>query len=253
MDLRHEIAPGARLKPGQLTVEALGIDPAVQDWTRSGDEDGCIEIAMPAGDWERGDVVLLRVGGAPNAHVSVYGRHEWECFLDGAGNGEFDDLAAPDAVCCCAPARLPGFLRTEEYELALMRAAGDPPAVTLPPAGVLLGAGRVRVILAESCFAWRWGTRADRLEQVELLREIAGRGNVDMRVHRYASGFPASWGTYVLLGYPAGSRLLLRDTGMSLAPGLSDEYLTSFGLAHGALPGPGDTDVFLGKLARELE
>jgi hypothetical protein len=27
--------------------------------------------------------------------VLVYDRHEWECFLDGARNGEFDDAAEP--------------------------------------------------------------------------------------------------------------------------------------------------------------
>jgi hypothetical protein len=26
----------------------------------------------------------------------VFDRHEWECFLDGARSGEFDDAAGPD-------------------------------------------------------------------------------------------------------------------------------------------------------------
>jgi hypothetical protein len=41
-----------------------------------------------AGQW-----VLLRVAGDPAERVLVYDRFEWECFLDGAKNGEFDDAA----------------------------------------------------------------------------------------------------------------------------------------------------------------
>ena len=38
--------------------------------------------------------VLLRVAGDGDQRVLVFDRHEWECFLDGARNGEFDDAAA---------------------------------------------------------------------------------------------------------------------------------------------------------------
>jgi Domain of unknown function (DUF397) len=106
------------------TVSELGIDLAAQAWQRSGQGDGAIEVAFarspapapapasaaaltrgpaaalraPAGspppeapaEW-----VLLRVAGDPDQRVLVFDRHEWECFLDGARNGEFDDAAAP--------------------------------------------------------------------------------------------------------------------------------------------------------------
>jgi len=79
------------------TVEELGIDVAAQHWQRSGEGDGTIEVAMvsgrPGADW-----VLMRVAGDPADRVLVYDRHEWECFLDGARNGEFDDGAAVDAL-----------------------------------------------------------------------------------------------------------------------------------------------------------
>lgn len=84
---------------GKPTVEDLGIDVAAQRWQRSGAGDGALEVAMvtvagqPGGDW-----VLIRVAGDPAARVLVYDRHEWECFLDGVKNGEFDDGAAADAV-----------------------------------------------------------------------------------------------------------------------------------------------------------
>ena len=36
----------------------------------------------------------MRVAGDPEQRVLVFDQHEWECFLDGARNGEFDDAAA---------------------------------------------------------------------------------------------------------------------------------------------------------------
>jgi hypothetical protein len=72
----------------------LGVDLAAQVWRRSGRGDGAIEVAFaPApgpGRW-----VLLRVTGDPAQRVLVFDRHEWECFLDGARNGEFDGAAEP--------------------------------------------------------------------------------------------------------------------------------------------------------------
>ncbi|HEY3648536.1 MAG TPA: DUF397 domain-containing protein [Streptosporangiaceae bacterium] len=89
------------------TVSGLGIDLAAQVWHRSGRGDGAIEVAFvqasgthsihsthsttsaDAPEW-----VLMRVADDPEHRVLVFDRHEWECFLDGARNGEFDDAAA---------------------------------------------------------------------------------------------------------------------------------------------------------------
>ena len=112
------------------TAEELGIDPDAQEWQRSGEGAGAIEITFTGGasgvprasgvpggrasgvpgrlvfprasgadepgraeDW-----VLMRVAGDPDRRVLVFDRNEWECFLDGARKGEFDDAtdnAAP--------------------------------------------------------------------------------------------------------------------------------------------------------------
>jgi Domain of unknown function (DUF397) len=80
------------------TLADLGIDPAALDWRRSGDGDGSIEVAFPAGPrWARGDWVLVRVAGDPDERVLVFDRNEWECFIDGARNGEFDAAGAEPA------------------------------------------------------------------------------------------------------------------------------------------------------------
>jgi len=100
-------ATGGQAKPA---IADLGIDPAELDWERSGDGDGSIEVAFPAGPrrgrwgrWVRGDWVLLRVAGDPAGRVLVFDRNEWECFLDGVRNGEFDD-ASEEPVKPVAPA-----------------------------------------------------------------------------------------------------------------------------------------------------
>ncbi|HTR92714.1 MAG TPA: DUF397 domain-containing protein [Trebonia sp.] len=79
---------------GKPTLAELGINPAALAWERSGDAAGSIEVAFPAGPrWTRGDWVLLRVAGDPAGRILVFDRNEWDCFIDGARKGEFDDAA----------------------------------------------------------------------------------------------------------------------------------------------------------------
>jgi uncharacterized protein DUF397 len=76
------------------TVAELGVDLDAQHWQRSGDRDGAIEIAfVPGAAGDRTEYVLMRVVGDAEGRVLVYDRHEWECFLDGVRNGEFDEGA----------------------------------------------------------------------------------------------------------------------------------------------------------------
>jgi hypothetical protein len=89
-----ETGTGAEGKP---TPDELGIDVTRLVWQRSGQGDGSIEIAFPlSASWNRGDWVLMRVAGDPDGRVLVFDRNEWDCFLDGARNGEFDDATNVD-------------------------------------------------------------------------------------------------------------------------------------------------------------
>jgi hypothetical protein len=75
------------------TVEELGIDVDAQVWRRSGGADGSIEVAFAGAGDGAGAWVLMRVAGDAAGRVLVYDRFEWECFLDGVKNGEFDEAA----------------------------------------------------------------------------------------------------------------------------------------------------------------
>jgi Domain of unknown function (DUF397) len=79
------------------TIPELGIDLAAQVWRRSGQGTGAIEIAFAHAHATHDTSlwVLMRVAGDPEQRVLVFDRHEWECFLDGARHGEFDDAADP--------------------------------------------------------------------------------------------------------------------------------------------------------------
>jgi hypothetical protein len=73
------------------TAQELGVDPDAQTWLRSGTGPGAIEVAFVDAQGERW--VFTRVSGDRDGRVLVYDRHEWDCFLDGAKRGEFDDAA----------------------------------------------------------------------------------------------------------------------------------------------------------------
>jgi hypothetical protein len=105
---------------GKPTLADLGIDPGSPHWQRSGEGSGAIEVAFvqaPAHSadlddtdlvstdlvstdlvsTDLGEWVLMRVTDDPEGRILVFDRHEWECFLDGARKGEFDDAVGPAA------------------------------------------------------------------------------------------------------------------------------------------------------------
>jgi hypothetical protein len=76
------------MSPANPTVGELGIDTSTLAWRRSIDSPGAIEVAFA---WVAGEEwVLMRLSGDAEKRVSVFGRFEWDCFLDGVRNGEFD-------------------------------------------------------------------------------------------------------------------------------------------------------------------
>lgn len=77
--------------PAKPTVGELGIDVETMTWRRSTAGPGTTEIAFARArdhDW-----VLMRLSDDWDGRISVFTRFEWDCFLDGVKNGEFDDAA----------------------------------------------------------------------------------------------------------------------------------------------------------------
>ena len=69
------------------TVKDLGVELDRVVWRSSGGGHESIQVAFVEAHGQRW--ALMR--GGPSEHVSLFTRHEWECFIDGARNGEFDD------------------------------------------------------------------------------------------------------------------------------------------------------------------
>lgn len=77
--------------PVKPTAEQLRIREATLDWQRSGRGAGAVEVAFAWADGQQW--ALMRISGDPHARVLVFSRFEWDCFLNGAKMGEFDDAA----------------------------------------------------------------------------------------------------------------------------------------------------------------
>jgi Domain of unknown function (DUF397) len=78
-------------RPARPTVGELRIHADALAWRRSTDGTGAIEVAFAQADGQ--EWALMRLSGDPDGRVSVFSRFEWDCFLDGVRNGEFDDAA----------------------------------------------------------------------------------------------------------------------------------------------------------------
>jgi hypothetical protein len=81
-------------KPGvatgfKPTVEDLGLDVTELTWRRSSSGPGAIEVAFADAGGQ--GWVLMRLSDDPSQRVSVFDSFEWECFIDGAKRGEFDE------------------------------------------------------------------------------------------------------------------------------------------------------------------
>ena len=81
------------MPPAKPAARDLGVDLDSLPWRGPGDGPGTIQVAFVTASGD--DWVLLRVLGDDQGLVSVFSRYEWECFLDGARNGEFDAAAGP--------------------------------------------------------------------------------------------------------------------------------------------------------------
>ena len=86
------VAAACREAPPSPPCEELGIDVRAQGLAalgrRGGLDRGRLHRAAGGDEW-----VLMRIAGDPAGRVLVYDRNEWECFLDGVKNGEFDQAA----------------------------------------------------------------------------------------------------------------------------------------------------------------
>jgi transcriptional regulator with XRE-family HTH domain len=167
------------------------------------------------------------------------------------------------------PLVLPGLLQTPAYVEAFMRAGLRSPAwrrralETRLRRQEVLGrddgtAPKLSAVITEASLMYRWGSKGDRLEQVEHLRDAASRPNVELRIQRFADGPPVGMHSMVnILDFPGEPALVYLETDYAIEEVSSTEsvnsYIQSFGRAADAALEPVDTAAFLKDLAEQLE
>jgi transcriptional regulator with XRE-family HTH domain len=115
------------------------------------------------------------------------------------------------------------------------------------------------VVITEASLLYRWGSRPERREQVEHLAGMSRRHAVDLRIQRFDDGPPA--GIYSMVNifrFPGDEPpLVFEETDYSVAevsdPQSVTGYIGSFERACKAALDPGETTVYLEKLAGRVE
>ena len=168
------------------------------------------------------------------------------------------------------PLILPGLLQTPAYVEALMRAGSRPPtwreralATRLRRQEILDRSGptapKLTAVITEASLMYRWGTRADRYEQVVHLAAMGSRPNVELRIQRFIDGpYPGMHSMINIFGFPDGEpNLVYMETDYAIEEVSSAEsvntYVQAFGRASEGALEPADTAVFLRQLAEQLE
>jgi transcriptional regulator with XRE-family HTH domain len=168
------------------------------------------------------------------------------------------------------PLILPGLLQTPAYVESLMRAGSRPPAwreralqTRLRRQEILDRTGaavpKLSAVITEASLMYRWGTRADRYEQVVHLAAMGSRPNVELRIQRFVDGpYPGMHSMINIFGFPDGEpNLVYMETDYAIEEVSSAEsvntYVQAFGRASEGALEPADTAVFLRQLAEQLE
>jgi len=168
------------------------------------------------------------------------------------------------------PLILPGLLQTPAYVEAGLRTGPRSPAwrqkaleTRLRRQEILTREGptapKVVAVITEASLMFRWGTRADQYEQIAHLAEIGGRGNVELRIQRFADGpYPGMHSMINIFGYPDGEpSLVFMETDYAIEEVSSAEsvsaYEEAFSRARDGALEPTDTAAFLRQLAEQLE
>ncbi|MCL2581499.1 MAG: helix-turn-helix domain-containing protein [Streptosporangiales bacterium] len=175
-----------------------------------------------------------------------------------------------NSIRCYMPIVLPGLLQTQAYMEALLKIGPRAPGFRRKAVEARLRrqeildrpdglAPQLSVVITEASLLFRWGMREDRREQIEHLAEMSKRDNVELRVQQFEDGPPTSICSMVnIFGFPGDEpSLVFVETDYSIEemskPESVDSYIKSFEQACDAALEPGDTTVFLEKLAKRME
>jgi hypothetical protein len=168
------------------------------------------------------------------------------------------------------PLVIPGLLQTADYIDAVMRSSGKSPAwrrratearlrrqqilerdkTTLP---------QLQAVITEASLFYRWGSRAERRDQLLHLSELGERPGVHLHLQRFADGPPPGLFSAVqIFDYDGGEASLVfteHDHGIQEVSDAEymNNYIEAFDRAVDVALEPRDTAVYLKQLSERLE
>jgi transcriptional regulator with XRE-family HTH domain len=168
------------------------------------------------------------------------------------------------------PLVVPGLLQSPDYVDALMRASGKPPAWRRRATEARLHRQQIlerdkrtmpqlQAVITEASLLYRWGSRAERREQLLHLIEMGDRQGVHLHLQRFADGPPPGLFSAVqIFDYDGGEASLVfteHDYGIQEVSDAEymSSYIEAFDRAVDVALEPRDTAVYLKQLSERLE
>ncbi|MGI9007144.1 MAG: helix-turn-helix domain-containing protein [Streptosporangiaceae bacterium] len=168
------------------------------------------------------------------------------------------------------PLVIPGLLQTPDYVDALMRSSGKPPAWRRRATEARLHRQQIlerdkatrpqlQAVITEASLLYRWGSRAERREQLMHLAEVGERPGVHLHLQRFADGPPPGLFSAVqIFDYDGGEASLVfteHDYGIQEVSDVEYmiNYIEAFDRAVDVALEPRDTAVYLRQLSDRLE
>jgi transcriptional regulator with XRE-family HTH domain len=194
----------------------------------------------------------------------------WRDFQDIFDN-EFPGFEADASrIKVFVPLVVPGLLQTADYVDALMRSGGKPPAWRRRATEARLRRQQIlerdkgtlpqlQAVITEASLLYRWGSRAERREQLLHLAEMGERPGVHLHLQRFADGPPPGLFSAVqIFDYDGGEASLVfteHDHGIQEVSDAEymNNYKEAFDRAVDVALEPRDTAVYLKQLSERLE
>lgn len=168
------------------------------------------------------------------------------------------------------PLVIPGLLQTPDYIDALMRSGGKPPAWRRRATEARLRRQQIlerekgtlpqlQAVITEASLLYRWGSRAERREQLLFLAEMGDRQGVHLHLQRFADGPPPGLFSAVqIFDYDGGEPSLVfteHDHGIQEVSDAEymNSYIEAFDRAVDVALEPRDTAMYLKQLSERLE
>ena len=168
------------------------------------------------------------------------------------------------------PLVVPGLLQTADYVDAVMRSAGKPPAWRRKATEARLRRQQIlarddgtmpqlQAVITEASLMYRWGSRAERRDQLLHLIEMGERKGIHLHVQRFSDGPPPGLFSAVqIFDYDGGEGSLVfteHDHGIQEVGDAEyvSSYMEAFDRAVDVALEPRDTAAYLNQLCERLE